>query len=99
MPRESLSAFPSSTRVEAKVEVGWGNTLYIRGEGDGLSWDKGTPLACRDAASWQWSTPQAKGKIVFKLLLNDQVWASGADFVVEAGGQLVVTPVFSPAAN
>jgi hypothetical protein len=32
--------------------------------------------------------------VVFKLLLNDQVWAKGEDVVVEAGRKIEVVPVF-----
>jgi hypothetical protein len=32
--------------------------------------------------------------VVFKLLLNDQVWAKGEDVVVEAGRKIEVVPFF-----
>jgi len=82
------------TTIEAKLDVGYGNSLFVRGEGDGLRWDKGTPLDCRNASTWLWSTQAAKEKIVFKLLLNDQVWAKGEDLVVEAGKKIEVVPSF-----
>jgi hypothetical protein len=82
------------TEVAARIDVGMGNTVYIRGEGDGLSWDKGTPLKCKDASTWVWSTAKAKEKLVFKLLLNDVIWARGADIVVEPGKRVEVAPVF-----
>jgi len=84
------------TEVAAKLDVGWGNALFIRGQGDGLSWDKGTPLACADGSTWVWSTHRAKGRVVFKLLLNDQVWAEGSDHFVEAGQRLEIVPAFQP---
>jgi hypothetical protein len=87
------------TEVAAKLDVGWGNALFIRGQGDGLSWDKGTPLACADSSTWVWSTRRAKGRVVFKLLLNDQVWADGSDYFVEAGQHLEIVPAFQPTAG
>ena len=30
--------------IEAKIDVGFGNALYMRGEGLGLSWTQGVPL-------------------------------------------------------
>ena len=66
-----------TTMVEAKVDVGFGNSLFIRGQGAELSWDKGLPLNCIDGSTWVWSTTKAKDKLVFKLVLNDQVWAQG----------------------
>ena len=34
------------TTITALVDVGFGNTLYLRGEGPGLSWEKGVPMKC-----------------------------------------------------
>lgn len=77
--------------VEARSEVGLGNALFIRGEGDGLSWEKGQPLVCVDAAKWVWSGHQ-KEKTVFKLLLNDHIRAQGEDVIVEPGQRVEIVP-------
>ena len=82
------------TVIEAKINVGLGNHLFIRGQGDGLSWFEGVPLNCVDATTWVWSTRHAKEKVVFKLLLNDQVWAKGEDVAVAAGEKIEVVPFF-----
>ena len=91
---QALAPFETLTEVKAKLDVGWGNTLFIRGQGDGLSWDKGTPLLCADSSTWIWSTRRAGSRIVFKLLLNDQLWAAGADTIVQPGQHLEVVPTF-----
>jgi hypothetical protein len=91
---ETLSTTEQKTVVQAKIDVGFGNSLFVRGQGDGLSWDKGLPLSCIDGSVWVWSTRKVTGKVVFKLLLNDQVWAKGEDVVVEAGRKIEVVPVF-----
>jgi hypothetical protein len=52
------------------------------------------PLNCVDTATWVWSTRQAGEKVVFKLLLNDQVWAKGEDIVVQAGRKIEIIPLF-----
>lgn len=83
------------TSVQARIDVGYGNALYIRGQGDGLSWDKGAPLVCADSASWVWSTEKADGKIEFKLLLNDEIWAQGENLVVTPGETIETTPTFN----
>ena len=88
MPRDPL------TIVEAKVDVELGNALYIRGQGDGLSWDKGQPLSPGFGGRWIWKTSNAKGNVLFKLLLNDKIWAKGEDVGVEAGKLIEVIPVF-----
>ena len=88
VPRDPL------TIVEAKVEVRLGNALYIRGQGDGLSWDKGQPLSPGFGGSWIWKTDKAKGKVLFRLLLNDEIRAKGEDGRVDAGKMIQVVPVF-----
>jgi hypothetical protein len=82
------------TQIRANIDVGFGNTLFIRGQGDGLSWDKGMPLECVAPSTWVWSTTEAQETVVFKLLLNDEVWAQGQDWSVAGGGSLELTPVF-----
>ena len=84
----------TTTEIAARIDVGMGNALFIRGQGDGLSWEKGTQLECKDASTWVWSSRQASDKLVFKLLLNDTVWAKGDDLVVEAGRRVEVAPGF-----
>ena len=86
--------FDPLTIVEANVDVGPGNTLYIRGRGDSLSWEKGQPLSRGFGGRWLWKTSKAKGKVLFKLLLNDKTWAKGRNVGVEAGQMIEVVPTF-----
>lgn len=83
------------TIVHAKIDVGFGNALYIRGSGDGLSWDEGTLLECVDSTTWVWSTKKAGTNIEFKLLLNDEVWALGENQKVAPGHSIEVIPAFN----
>ena len=82
------------TEVVARADVGFGNSLFIRGQGNGLSWERGTRLACAGPSTWVWSTPQAREPVVFKLLLNDELWAKGEDVVVRAGQRVEIVPGF-----
>jgi hypothetical protein len=91
---KALAPIETLTEVKAKVDVGWGNTLFIRGQGDGLSWEKGKPLLCADSSTWVWSTRRAGTSVVFRLLLNDQIWAAGTDAVVQPGQHLEIVPTF-----
>jgi predicted component of type VI protein secretion system len=84
----------SATMVAARIDVGVGNQVFIRGQGDGLSWLQGVPLKCIEPTTWVWSTTQATGKVVFKLLLNDQIWAKGEDVVIDAGRKVEIVPFF-----
>ncbi len=88
LPRDPL------TVVEAKIDMARGNALYIRGQGEGLSWEKGQLLSRGFGGSWIWTTSKAKGKLLFKLLLNDEIWSNGADFTVEAGKMIEIAPAF-----
>jgi len=88
LPRDPL------TVVEAKINVEQGNALYIRGQGKGLSWDKGQLLSRGFGGTWIWTTSKAKGKLLFKLLLNDKVWSKGDQLTVEAGKMIEVAPAF-----
>lgn len=81
------------TTVVAHIDIGWGNSLYIRGEGAGLSWESGVLMDWVDGA-WSWSTTAAKDGLAFKFLINDEIWAAGEDLSVEAGGTSVSSPSF-----
>jgi hypothetical protein len=82
------------TTIAADINVGLGNTLFIRGEGEGLSWDRGVPLHCIGDSTWTWASTAIKDKAVFKLLLNDAIWAQGDNLTVAAGKDLRLMPVF-----
>lgn len=81
------------TRIIANVDVGYGNTLYLRGEGAGLSWNKGVPLDNLGGDQWSWSTTSA-GNILFKFLINDNVWSTGDNLTVTQGDTFISTPTF-----
>jgi len=83
------------TTIIARVDVGFGNSLYIRGEGTGLSWDKGNPLENVGPYEWTFSTTQAKGDLIFKFLINDEIWAEGENCTVAKGGTSISSPVFA----
>ncbi|MET0262395.1 MAG: hypothetical protein ABW223_05825 [Rariglobus sp.] len=83
-----------ATVVTALVDVGFGNTLYVRGEGAGLSWEKGVALDCTGDTKWSISLPASGKTVIYKFLLNDVSWSSGADFVVESGTSVTVEPTF-----
>jgi hypothetical protein len=85
---------PVVTTIVANIDIGFGNTLYVRGEGGGLNWEAGVALDCVTDDKWAISLSGAAGPVAFKLLLNDLVWSVGEDYVVSPGGELVLTPVF-----
>ena len=82
------------TSIVAYTDVGYGNTLYIRGKGAGLSWEKGLPLKNISSAEWIFDTTKATGTVTFKFLINDQIWAEGDDLKVKAGSKSISSPSF-----
>jgi len=65
------------TRLIATAYIGIGNKLFIRGDGPGLSWDKGIPLQFVSIGKWRWETPDATAPFKAKLFKNDQVECVG----------------------
>jgi hypothetical protein len=95
-PAPVISATATTTTpvtIEAKIDVGFGNKLFVRGAGEGLSWERGIPLENVDSKTWRLTVP-AKDKVQFKLLLNDSVWAQGEDLIAAPGKKVEVTPAF-----
>jgi hypothetical protein len=88
-----MATIAAPVTIEAKIDVGFGNKLFVRGTGEGLSWDRGIPLENVDSKTWRLTVP-AKDKVQFKLLLNDSVWAQGEDLVAAPGKKVEVTPSF-----
>ena len=83
------------TSIIARVDVGFGNQLYIRGAGAGLSWDKGLPLENVSAYEWAFATTKAKSDVTFKFLINDELWAEGDNVTVAEGATSISSPVFA----
>jgi hypothetical protein len=93
----AVKAVPSSvatTKIVAQIDVGFGNTLYVRGEGSGLSWEKGVPLDCVADDQWSLSLAETSRPVVFKFLINDLTWSLGDDYVAQPGSSVVLTPAF-----
>jgi len=82
------------TTIDVKRDVGFGNAVFMRGQGAGLTWERGLPLVCVDAQTWRWSG-MAKDPITFKLLLNDTIWSAGNDLKIAPGQRMEVAPEFA----
>lgn len=82
------------TTVIAKIDAGFGNQLYLRGDGPGLSWDKGVLMTCDGVDEWTWSSDEVAGELEFKVLLNDETWAEGPNAMVIEGATIVFEPAF-----
>jgi len=84
----------TETVIDVKLDVGFGNALFMRGHGAGLNWERGVPLACIDGKTWRWCQ-RLKDPITFKVLVNDKVWSAGADFIVKPGQKIELAPAFA----
>ncbi len=82
------------TVIAARINIGFGNTLFVRGEGPGLSWDRGLAMDCLADDLWSVSLPGSGNGVVFKFLVNDLSWSAGSDFVVASGESVELTPSF-----
>lgn len=85
---------PAVTTVAARVDVGFGNALFIRGEGAGLSWDRGVAMDCVGADLWQIILPESASVVTFKFLVNDLSWSTGPDYSAVGGSSVTLTPEF-----
>src|SRR5438105_5031748 len=73
---------PVVTAITAKIDVGFGNALYVRGEGPGLSWNKGVPMTCVGDDVWSLTLGESARGYTLKFLINDSTWSVGPDFNV-----------------
>ncbi len=83
-----------ATVITATIDVGYGNTLYLRGDGPGLSWNKGVALTCTADTVWTLTIAGATRPIICKFLLNDTTWSRGEDYTVPAGAVTELVPSF-----
>jgi len=82
------------TMIIAKVDAGWGNSVYIRGNGAGLNWEKGVLMQCVGDNEWLWEKKCVQDNFDFKFILNDEVWSIGENVVGKAGEIHTYHPTF-----
>ena len=84
-----------ATRLIVTAYIGIGNRLTIRGEGPGLSWEKGLPLSFVSIGKWRWETSDATSTVRFKLYKNDEVECTAlGERSVEPGAQQELSASF-----
>lgn len=95
-PKEPVATpVASTTTLVAAIDIGFGNQLFVRGEGAGLSWDRGILLQNVAADKWQVSLQSNGSPLTFKFLVNDLTWCLGDDYVAQPGGTVSLAPIFS----
>lgn len=82
------------TRVLVKYNVGFENNLYIRGNGGGLSWERGVLLKNVSPDEWIWEPSAPVTDCEFKVLINDVKYETGENHHVGGGKIVQYTPKF-----
>ena len=93
-PAESAASSDGATRLLATAYIGIGNKLFIRGEGPGLSWDKGVPMQFVSIGKWGWATNDALLPVRCELYKNDETAALTGEVVLDPGKHVEVTALF-----
>lgn len=83
-----------TTRIIVKYDVGFNNSVYLRGEGADLSWDRGILLKNIRADEWLWETNILFSKCEFKVLINDRQYELGENHHLQCGTSFEYTPSF-----
>ncbi|MSU64686.1 MAG: hypothetical protein EXS38_00965 [Opitutus sp.] len=92
---ERVRTSDGATRLIVTAYIGIGNRLFIRGDGPGLSWEKGVPLQFVSIGKWRWETNDATGAIQYKIFKNDELeCAALGPQTLDLGHQQEVTATF-----
>ncbi|MBL8149361.1 MAG: hypothetical protein JNN15_05490, partial [Blastocatellia bacterium] len=84
--------YGATTTIRVHHDVGYGNSIYIRGNQAPLSWSVGRLATWTAGNIWVYQTDQLTGSFEFKALINDTTWAPGANTVATAGQTIDVWP-------
>jgi len=91
---ESSASSDGATRLLVTAYIGIGNKLFIRGDGPGLSWDKGVPMQFVSIGKWGWASHEVATPIACKLYKNDETAALSGEVFLEPGKHVEVTALF-----
>ncbi len=86
-----------TTTIRVVYDVGYGNSMTVRGSLSPLSWTAGQAMTWTSGNVWVWSTTAiANGaSFEFKALINDNRWSDGANFVGTGGQTVTVYPTYN----
>jgi hypothetical protein len=66
------SAAGTGTALIVNLMIGIGNKPFVRGNGPGLSQDKGVPMSFLGIGRWQWISPDPEASATVEVWKNDQ---------------------------
>jgi hypothetical protein len=83
------------TQMTVRFDTGFGNQLFLRGNGPGLSWEKGIELQNISNDIWVYKTQPNFEHFEYKVLLNDKKWEDGCNRKTDCGKKEEIIPKFS----
>jgi hypothetical protein len=95
-PAPAIVTKPKGGRITivANVDVGYGNSVYVRGDEPFLHWAKGTALGNIAGNKWEIVLTGIDRPFEFKFLVNDSAWSTGGNYTVSPGDTVTLTPAF-----
>lgn len=91
---ESSASSDGATRLLVTAYIGIGNKLYLRGEGQGLSWEKGVPMQFVSIGKWGWASHDVTIPLKCRLYKNDEAVALSGEVTLEPGKHVELTALF-----
>jgi glycosidase len=84
------------TRIRVHYDVGYGNSITIRGSSYPLWWDRGRGARNVAPGVWEWEMERipAGERFEFKLLIDDTTWSNGDNYVGYGGRTIDIYPTF-----
>ncbi len=92
--KHSRRDLAGATSIVATAYIGIGNKLFVRGEGPGLTWERGVPMQFLAIGKWGWTTTDAGGPVTCRIFRNDETPMLDADVVIAPGEKAEITPRF-----
>ena len=81
--------------VVAKIIIGIGNKVHVRGEGPGLSWDEGVPMSFLEIGKWSWTPSDKSIPLVIQLYKNDEEPDTNGRIELDPGENVEISPKFT----
>lgn len=85
---------PGAPTLYVKGIVGIGNRLFVRGDGPGLTREKGAPMHEVRSDLWAWSSPDAAAPVRVVVLRNDEEPANAGEVELVPGEVREIGAVF-----
>ncbi|RUS46702.1 alpha-amylase family glycosyl hydrolase [Cohnella sp. AR92] len=87
---------PTITKIRVHYNVGYGNSMYLRGSNYPLWWDKGRAMRNVSSDVWEFEMERipAGTTVEFKPMINNDTWSTGSNYTVTGGTTVDVYPSF-----